>query len=116
MYTKNDFVELPSLPRYKKFGDPKLGDPPPNALVTVFFTMNTYISSRTPPTPRALKTSTQYGSQTPIASGSSSHGNNSTPAKQSSTQSDNTPRSGPTQVLSPNLQFLIFHGLIPEDD
>jgi hypothetical protein len=110
MFTKEDFVGLPSFPRFKKPGDPKLADLPPNALVTVFFTMNTYLSTRAPPTPSSIKT--------PVASSSSRNNLISTPAKGSSTRADDafTSNSSSTQVLSPNLQFLLYHGMIPDDD
>lgn len=93
LFSKEDFVRLPSLPQYKKFGDPKHADLPPNALVTVFFTLNTYASTRAPPTPGSSRR------DDPVAH---------------SSQSDN--RTGSSHVLSPNLQFLLYHGLIPEDD
>ena len=107
-FSDEDFVGLPSLPRFKKHGDPKHADLPPNALVTVFFTMNTYTSSRAPPTPGSVRTLTRTDDHVSVASGSSlrdnpvAHGDNA--------------RFGSSQVLSPNLQFLIYHGLIPDDD
>ena len=106
MFTKEDFVGLPSFPRFKKPGDPKLADLPPNALVTVFFTMNTYLSTRAPPTPSSIKA--------PVASSSSQ---NNTSAKGSSTRADDpfVSSSSSTQVLSPNLQFLLYHGMIPDE-
>ena len=89
MFTKDDFSALTSLPRYKKMGDPKHADLPPNALVSVFFTMNTYASTRVPPTPSSSRSSKQ------------SEGEPQTPGGTSKAAS---------QVLSLNLQFLVYHG------
>jgi hypothetical protein len=116
LFTKEDFVGLPSLHRFKKHGDPKLADLPPNALVTVFFTLNSYTSTRAPPTPSTVKTWSR-SDQDPVPSGSSQHDNPVAypPSKGSSAQSDNT-GFGSSQVLSPNLQFLLFHEVIPDDD
>ena len=115
-YLKEDFIRLPSLPLYKKHGDRKQADLPPNALVTVFFSLNAYTSTRAPPTPSSHKMSARGDSQAPVASGSSRRDNTYSPAKGNSAQSDNASKIGSSQVLSPNLQFLIYHGLIPEDD
>src|ERR1700678_4626449 len=115
MFSREDFVGLTSLPRFKKYGDPKQADLPPNALVTVFFSLNTYTSTRAPPTPSSHKMSARGDSQAPVASGSSRRDNTYSPAKGNSAQSDNASKIGSSQVLSPNLQFLIYHGLIPED-
>ena len=52
MFTKDDFTGLPSLPLFKRASEnQRIADLPPNALVTVFFTMNTYSTTRVPPTP-----------------------------------------------------------------
>ena len=104
VFSKDDFVRLPLLPRFKKYGDPKHADLPPNALVTVFFTLNTYTSTRAPPTPSM----TRNNDQASFASGSSRRDD-------LVTDSDNAVRFGSSQVLSPNLQFLLYHGLIPDD-
>jgi hypothetical protein len=101
LFSKEDFVRLPSLPRYKKYGDPKHADLPPNALVTVFFTLNTYVSSRAPPTPSMARNYDDR--QAPFASGSSR-------------RDDPITDSSSPYILSPNLQFLLYHGLIPDDD
>ena len=114
LFSKEDFVSLPSLPRFKRHGDPKLADLPPNALVTVFFTLNTYSSTRAPPTPSTHKMSARSESRddkAPVASGSSH-----SPAKGSSAQSHNVSKLGSSLVLSLNLQFLLHHGQIPDDD
>lgn len=95
MFTKKDFSALTSLPRYKKEGDPKLADLSPNALVSVFFTMNTYTSTRVPPTPSASRSSRQP------------EGDPQTPGGTSKAAS---------QILSLNLQFLVYHGEMPEAD
>ncbi|KAF8811493.1 hypothetical protein BYT27DRAFT_7208441 [Phlegmacium glaucopus] len=104
MLTKANFVALPSLPRYKKAGDPKLADLSPNSLVSVFFTMNTYMSSRVPPTP------------TPSSSSRSRHGDPQTPGGSSSSSRSDSTSKVPSQVLSLNLQFLIYHGEMPDAD
>ena len=104
LFSDEDFAGLPSLPRFKKYGDRKLADLPPNALVTVFFTLNTYTSTRAPPTPSMVKKLARSDDQALVA-GSSSYA-----------QSDNTSKFGTSQVLSPNLQFLLYHGQIPDDD
>ncbi|KAF8803154.1 hypothetical protein BYT27DRAFT_7260466 [Phlegmacium glaucopus] len=104
MFTKADFVALPSLPRYKKAGDPKLADLSPNSLVSVFFTMNTYMSSRVSPTP------------TPSSSSRSRHGDPQTPGGSSSSSRSDSTSKVPSQVLSLNLQFLIYHGEMPDVD
>ena len=90
MFTKDDFSALTSLPRYKKMGDPKLADLSPSSLVSVFFTMNTYMSTRVPPTPSSSKSSWQGDSQTPGAASKA--------------------------TLSLNVQFLVYHGEMPEAD
>ena len=110
MFLDEDLTGLPSLPRYKKHSDPKHADLPPNALVTVFFTLNTYTSTHAPPTPSMVKMLLRSDNQAPVTSGSSS------PVKGSSALSDNTSKFGTSLVLSPNLQFLLYHGLIPDDD
>jgi hypothetical protein len=110
VFSDEDFAGLPSLPRYKKYGDPKHADLPPNALVTVFFTLNTYTSTRAPHTPSMVKMLGRSDDQAPVVSGSSS------PVKGSSALSDNTSKVGTSLVLSPNLQFLLYHGLIPDDE
>jgi len=97
MFMKEDFAALPSFPRYKKEGDRKNADIPVNGLVSVFFGMNTYVSGRVPPTPGS--SSRSYDPQTPVASGSYSRND-----KVSS------------QVLSLNLQFVIYHGQVPEPE
>ena len=100
MFTKEDFAALPSLPRYKREGDPKYADVPANGLVSVFFAMNTYASTRMPPTPGSSSRSRQVNDpQTPVASGSSSHSDRAS-----------------SQVLSLNLQFVIYHGQVPEGE
>jgi hypothetical protein len=104
VFSQEDFAGLPLLPRFKKHGDPKHGDLPPNALVTVFFTLNTYTSTRAPPTPGTFKSMSRKDNPGPVASGSTYSDDNYS-AKGSS-----------SQVLSTNLQFLLYHGLIPEDD
>jgi len=114
MFSREDFVGLTSLPRFKKYGDPKHADLPPNALVTVFFTLNTYTSTRAPPTPSTHNTiSARSDGQASIASGSSRRDNTLSPTRGASTRSDNI---GTSQVLSLNLQFLLYHGLIPDED
>ena len=106
MFSKDDFVNIPSLPRFKKHGDPKNADLPPNALVTVFFSLNSYTSTRAPPTPSMLRTSAQSDDQGPVASGSSRRENSAA----------YTPDNSSSLVLSLNLQFMLYHGLIPDDD
>ena len=96
LFTKEDFTALPSFPRYKKAGDRKYADVPVNGLVSVFFGMNTYMSARVPPTPGSSSRS-HHDPQTPGASGSSSNNDKSS-----------------SQVLSLNLQFLIYHGQVLE--
>ena len=108
MFSKKDFVGIPSLPRFKKRGDPKHADLPPNALVTVFYSLNTYTSTRAPPTPSTLKMTAQSDNQ--ALSGSSSRENNVTYT------SDNNSKYGSSLVLSLNVQFLLYHGLIPDDE
>jgi hypothetical protein len=115
VFSKEDFVGLPLLPRFKKHGDPKQADLPPNALVTVFFTLNTYTSTRAPPTPSSLKMTSRGNDWAPVASGSSQHDDTYSSAKGTSARSDSS-NFGTSQVLSTNLQFLLYHGLIPEDD
>lgn len=112
MFTKEDFIGLPTLPRFKKYGDPKHADLPPNALVTVFFTMNTYTSTRAPPTPSTLKISARSDGQPPVASGSSYR--DYSPVKGG--QTDSTSKFGSSQVLSANFQFLLYHGQIPDEE
>ena len=117
MFSRDDFVGLPSLPHFKKYGDPKRADLPPNALVTVFFTSNTYASTRAPPTPSTFKNISAWSDgQVPIASTSSHRDNSLSPVKGGFTQSGNASNFGSSQVLSLNLQFLLYHGQIPEDD
>ena len=87
MFTKEDFVALPSFPCYRRAGDRKYAEVPVNGLVSVFFGMNTYTSTRVPPTP-----------------GSSTGGSSSQHDKASS------------QVLSLNLHFVIYHGQAPEPE
>ena len=100
MFTKEDFATLPSLPRYKREGDPKYVEVPANGLVSVFYSMNTYASACVPPTPGSSSRSRPNNDpQTPVASGASSHAG-----------SDKTS----SQVLSLNLQFVIYHGQLPE--
>ena len=96
MFTKEDFAALPSFPRYKRAGDPKNAEVPTNGLVTVFFGMNTYVSTRLPATPGSAR-SYQNDPQTP-AGGSSSQVSSS------------------SQVLSLNLHFVIYHGQAPDSD
>ena len=96
-FSKKDFVGLPSLPRYKKHGDPKLADLPPNALVTVFFSLNTYTSSRAPPTPSTHKMMSWSDNRPPVASSSAHSDDNSARGSNS--------HIGTSQVLSTNLQF-----------
>jgi hypothetical protein len=110
VFSKEDFVHLPSLPRYKKHGDPKHGDLPPNALVTVFFSLNTYASTRPPPTPSSVKVSARSESQAP-----SRHDNTFSPGQGSSARGGDAAGCGISH-LSLNLQFILYHGLIPDDD
>ena len=114
VFSDNDLAGLPSLPRYKKHGDRKHANLPPNALVTVFFTLNTYTSTRAPPTP-SVKLA-RSNDQAPVAGSSSCRDGTYSPAKGSYAQSDGTSKFGMSQVLSPNLQFLLYHGQIPDDD
>lgn len=97
MFTKDDFAALPSFPRYKKVGDPKNADVPANGLVSVFFGMNTYSSTRVPPTPGS--SSRSYQNTDPQTPGSSFHNDKAS-----------------SQVLSLNLQFVVYHGQVPEPD
>ena len=96
LFRKEDFAALPSFPRYKKEGDRKYADVPVNGLVSIFFGMNTYMSARVPPTPGSSSRS-HHDPQTPGASGSSSNNEKSS-----------------SQVLSLNLQFIIYHGQVLE--
>jgi len=100
MFTKEDFAALPSFPRYKREGDPKIAEVPPNGLVSVFFGMNTYASTRVPATPGSSSRSNEPQTPVRFAGGSSSHND----TKSSS------------QVLSLNLQFVVYHGQVPEPD
>jgi hypothetical protein len=101
MFTKEDFAALPSFPCYKKQGDRKYAEVPANGLVSVFFGMNTYTSNHVPLTPGSSTRSYQNNNpQTPVADGSSS------------SQIDKAS----SQVLSLNLQFVIYHGQVPEPD
>jgi hypothetical protein len=97
---KEDFAALPTFPRYTRAGDRKYADVPVNGLVSVFFGMNTYSNTRVPPTPGSSSRS-YHDPQTPVASGSGS----------SSRNDKATPL-----VLSLNLQFVIYHGQLPEAD
>ena len=102
MFTKDDFAALLSFPRYKGAGDRKHAEVPANGLVSVFFGMNTYASTHVPPTPGSSTRSYQNNRdnpQTPVAG-------------ESSSQSDKAP----SQVLSLNLHFVIYHGQVPEPD
>ena len=96
LFTKEDFAALPTFPRYKREGDRKYAEVPVNGLVSVFFGMNTYMSPRVPPTPGSSSRSYREP-QTPGAGGSSSHNDKAS-----------------SQVLSLNLQFVIYHGQVPE--
>ena len=93
MFMKDDFSALTSLPHYKKTGDPKYADLPLNALVSVFFTMNTYASTCVPPTPSSSKLSRQSEGDPQTLGGTSK---------------------ATSQVLSLNLQFLVYHREMPE--
>jgi hypothetical protein len=54
--------------------------------------------------------------QPPVASSPSHRDNTFSPAQGSSAQSDNAAKYGTSQVLSPNLHFILYHGLILNDD
>lgn len=100
MFTKDDFVALPSFPRYKRAGDRKHAEVPPNGLISVFFGMNTHASTRVPPTPGSSTRSYRNNDpQTPVAGGYSSQNDKAS-----------------SQVLSLNLHFVIYHGQAPEPD
>jgi len=87
-FGKGNFTELASLPRYKKYGDPKPADLPKDSIVSVFFSINTYESTRFPP----------LGDD----QGQSSDKPNTEPST--------------STVLSLNLQFVVYHGEIPPFD
>ena len=100
MFTKEDFAALPSFPRYKRAGDRKYAEVPANGLVSVFFGLNTYASTRVPPTPGSSTSSYRHNDpQTPVAGGSSSQNDKAS-----------------SQVLSLNLHFVIYHGQVPESE
>ncbi|KAF8148180.1 hypothetical protein B0H34DRAFT_803025 [Crassisporium funariophilum] len=107
MFTKDDFATLPLLPHYKNLGNPKNADLPANGLVSVFFSMITYASARVPPTPGS-SSRLANDPQTPVATGSSSRSN-------ASSRSDSNFKV-PSQVLSLNLQFVVYHGQVPGPD
>ena len=114
MFSDKDLAGLPLLPHYKKHHDPKHADLPPNALVTVFFTLNTYTSTHAPPIP-SVKLA-RSNDQAPVVGSSSRRDGTYSPVKGSYVQSDGTSKFSMSQVLSPNLQFLLYHGQIPDDD
>ena len=100
MFTKDDFAALTSFPRYKREGDRKYAELPVNGLVSVFFGINTYTSTCVPPTPGSSSRYYQNNEpQSPVAGGSSSQNDKAS-----------------SQVLSLNLQFVIYHGQVPEPD
>jgi hypothetical protein len=94
MFKKDDLASLQSLPRFKMAGDPKLADLPPSALVTVFFTMNTYTKNRSPLTPSITNVYQSAGPHTPASS--------------SGLGDDHIPDTS-SQTLS-LVQFVIYHG------
>lgn len=100
MFTKEDFAALPTFPRYKREGDPKHAEVPANGLVSVFFGMNTYASTCVPPTPGSSSRTNEPHTPVRSADGSSSHHDAKTPS----------------QVLSLNLHFVVYHGQVPEPD
>jgi len=87
LFAKDDFTDLISLPRYKKYGDRKPADLPRDSIVSVFYTMNTYESTRFPPLP-------------PLGD---------------ATASADAQKGGTSTVLSLNMQFVVYHGEIPYD-
>lgn len=76
LFEREDFIGLPSLPLYKRFG--KVADLPVDSLVSVFFSMSSYAKK------------TQGSSVT--SSGASFN-----------------------DVLSMNIQFVVYYGIIPRD-
>lgn len=92
LFTRDDFVSMQSLPRYRKYGVRSPSDLPHQSLVSVFFTLNTY------PKDYGSSASSQYGT------GGADGGLSAAPIP-----------TNQNSVLSFNLHSVVYYGVIPED-
>ena len=78
LFRREDFIGMPSLPLYKKYG--KIADLPVDSIVSVFFAMSSYPKRTVSSSPASLRPSASFN-----------------------------------DILSLNIHFVIYYGVIPRE-